>query len=100
MHYEQQEIVRHAVIGGLVAVSLASFHEIAETFAAAWFQGQSTPIHIIEWAALFVAVFIAIFVTVQVPGSNLLDKLPRIGYRMVDECAASRPAGERSGTGK
>jgi hypothetical protein len=37
-------------------------------------------------------------VTVQVPWSILLDKSSGIGYRMVDECAASRPAAERSGT--
>src|ERR1017187_8730440 len=41
-------------------------------------------------------------VTVQVPRSPraiLLDKSCGIGYLMVDECTASRPAGERSGKG-
>jgi hypothetical protein len=38
------------------------------------------------------------WVTVQVPWSILLDKPSGIGYRMVDECAASRPAVGRFGT--
>src|ERR1035441_6707070 len=41
-------------------------------------------------------------VTVQVPRSPraiLLNKSCGIGYLMVDECTASRPAGERSGKG-
>jgi site-specific DNA-methyltransferase (adenine-specific) len=38
-------------------------------------------------------------VTVQVPRSISLDKSRGIGYRMVDECAVSRSAGERSATG-
>jgi hypothetical protein len=37
-------------------------------------------------------------VTVQVPWSILLDKPDEIGYRMVDENAARRPAVERFGT--
>jgi hypothetical protein len=37
-------------------------------------------------------------VTVQVPRSIVLDKSSGIGYRMVDERAASRPAVERFGT--
>jgi hypothetical protein len=37
-------------------------------------------------------------VTVQVPWSILLDKSDAIGYRMVDEDAARRPAVERLGT--
>ena len=43
---------------------------------------------------------VAEHVTVHVPRSISLDKLRRIGYRRVDECAASRSAGERSGAGE
>ena len=43
---------------------------------------------------------VSFLVTVQVPWAIALDKLRRIGYRMVDECAASRSAGERSGAGE
>ena len=39
-------------------------------------------------------------VTVQAPQTISLDKPHVIGYCMVDECAASRSAGERSGAGK
>ena len=60
MDYEQKEIVRHALIGGLVAVALASFHEIADTVANQLFQGNSSLITVIEWFALFVVVFAAI----------------------------------------
>ena len=60
MDHEQQEIVRHALIGGLVAVALASFHQIAETVAGKWLQGHATWISVVEWSALFLVVFTAI----------------------------------------
>ena len=42
---------------------------------------------------------LSLFVTVQVPPPIFLDKSPVIRYRMVDECAASRSAGERFAVG-
>src|ERR1022692_882901 len=60
MHNEQQEIMRHAVVGGLVAVSLAAFHEIAETLAKELFGGKNVLLRIVEWLTLFSVVFAAI----------------------------------------
>jgi hypothetical protein len=62
MDHEQHEIMRHAVIGGLVAVALASFHEVAEKVAKEWLDGHAVLTSVVEWSSLFLVVFVAILV--------------------------------------
>ncbi|MGA3344405.1 MAG: hypothetical protein ABSC76_05970 [Terracidiphilus sp.] len=67
--HEDQEIVRHSIIGGLVAIALVGLHQLGEWQASRWTKSSTEPIRIagqiVGWVVVFVVVFAAIMFVEQ-----------------------------------